>query len=40
MAEEQRDVEVSDEDEKAPGEVALASSAEDVDQSSIDDLFE
>jgi len=32
-------IEISEEDEKAPGEVSLASSVEEVDQSSIDDLF-
>lgn len=32
-------IELPEEDEKAPGEVSLASSVEEVDQSSIDDLF-
>jgi methyl-accepting chemotaxis protein len=32
-------IEIPEEDEKAPGEVSLASSVEEVDQSSIDDLF-
>lgn len=32
-------IDIPDEEEKAPGEVSLASSIEEVDQSSIDDLF-